>query len=114
MSQPVLLKVYSNLYPVTEAFAKKLEEATRGAYCAEEGTQIFFHEGNMARIAFEGLAFPVEEYIACIRKHLTPAMTGKLDVLDIEAWQLTRFSFQGGFIQERKASLNSVMDYSGF
>ena len=37
-----------------------------------------------------------------------------MDVLDLENWTITRFTLQGGFMQERSGSLNNALDFNGF
>lgn len=114
MSQPVLLKVYANITPATDALVRDLEEAASTAIAAEEGAQLVFHEGSIARISFEGIHFPVDEVLEAFGRHLEPTMSGKMDVLDLERWELTRHTFEGGRMRGQTRSLNSVLDYNGF
>lgn len=114
MSQPVLLKVYAHITPTSDAMVADLEEAVRDAISAEEDAQVVFREGTLARVAFEGIYFPVDEVVEAFARHLTPEMAGKLDVLDLEAWRLTRYVFAAGKVDRRHNSLNGVLDYNGF
>ena len=38
---------------------------------------------------------------------------GKLDVLDLENWRMTRHAFRDGVLHSSAAPLNNVLDYSG-
>lgn len=111
MSQPVLLKVYGNLHPADA----DLRAAVAGA-CEERmpaGEEAVSLEGDLLRISFEGLYFPVEETLAVLGARLRPEQTGKLDVLDLEAWRLERHVFADGRITSGAAPLNNVLDFSG-
>lgn len=70
-------------------------------------------EGDLLRISFEGLYFPVEETLAAVAARLRPDQTGKLDVLDLENWRLERHVFADGRISSGAAPLNNVLDFSG-
>ena len=112
MSQPVLLKVYGNLYPADGADLEALARAS--ASCVRDGTdEVVTLEGDLLRISFEGLFFPEEEVLAALAARLRPEQRGKLDVLDLEAWRLTRHLFADGRITSRAAPLNNVLDFSG-
>ena len=112
MSQPVLLKVYGNLYPADAADLEALARAA--ASCVREGPEeVVTLEGDLLRISFEGLFFPVDEVLEALAAVLRPEQKGKLDVLDLEAWTLTRHLFADGRISSRSAPLNNVLDFSG-
>lgn len=112
MSQPVLLKVYGNLYPADAAAHAVLARAC--ATCVPDGTdEVVTLEGDLVRISFEGLFFPVDEVLEALAATLKPEQKGKLDVLDLEAWTLTRHLFADGRIVSRAAPLNNVLDFSG-
>lgn len=87
-----------------------------GRICMESlppAREIVVLEDTLLRISFEGIYFPVEEVLAYIRKNIEPDWTGKLDVLDLEAWTLDRHVFESGAIHHGHAPLNNVLDYSG-
>lgn len=114
MSQPVLLKVYGSLYPANEADRAALALACAGRLpCDSEGEEAVVLEGDLLRISFEGLCFPVDEMLAALAARLRPEQQGKLDVLDLEAWRLERHSFLNGRITRSAAPLNNVLDFSG-
>ena len=115
VSQPILRKVYASISRAAEGLADELKEAVRDAVPADESpAETVSEDGGLVLVSFEGLWFPVEEAAACIKRHLVPETAGKMDVLDLENWTITRFTLQGGFMQERSGSLNSALDYSGF
>ena len=111
MSQPVLLKVYGNLFPADEADREALAKACADRVPAE--CDAVLREGDLVRISFEGLYFPVEELLEALAERLAPGQQGKLDVLDLEAWRMTRHLFADGRITSRGAPLNNVLDFSG-
>ena len=118
MSQPVLLKVYGNLFPADEADRAALDAASSGrvppgAEGAGGSAAVVTLEGDLVRISFEGLYFPVEDTLAALAARLLPHQRGKLDVLDLEAWRLERHVFADGRITTSAAPLNNVLDFSG-
>lgn len=112
MNQPVLLKVYGNLYPADADTRDAVAAACEGRMPAGEDEAVTL-EGDLLRISFEGLYFPVEETLGAVAARLTPEQAGKLDVLDLEAWRLERHVFANGRITSGAAPLNNVLDFSG-
>lgn len=113
MRQSPLCKVYGHVYPLSEALYAALEAAMGGCMGQESDDAPLVLEGDMARVSFEGIHFPEEEVVAALRAHLTPAMQGKLDYLDLENWRLTRYRFEAGEVRASSAPLNNVLDFSG-
>ena len=72
-----------------------------------------FLEGNMLRISWEGLYFPLEEVLCALSATLAQNAEGKLDYLDLEAWTLTRCIPGADGFHTTTRSLNHVLDYSG-
>lgn len=110
MSQPVLLKVYGNLWPAPQGAIDKLRPVLA---MSMPDPALADWEDNLLRIFFEGIYFPLEECLAVIENLLTQDIRGKLDYLDLENWRLTRHIFQNGKISTSSAPLNNVLDYSG-
>lgn len=100
----ILVKVYGNIYPAGSDMLRSLQ-----ALCGE-AVEL---EGDLLRLSFEGIWFPLEDVLEALRSRLTPACQGKLDYLDLEAWTLTRHIFTGTEITISSAPLNNVLDYSG-
>lgn len=114
MRENVLLKIYGHLWPADRELLHALE-ALSGQILgrADSDIPLFELEGDLVRISFEGSFFPVDEVLEVIRRHLNTASKGKLDVLDLDAWTLTRHVFAGEGVTTSSASLNHVLDYSG-
>lgn len=112
MSQPVLIKVFGNLYPANEAFLQALSPSASLAVPLEPAPLIL--NGDLLLISFEGVFFPVEDLIDCLQGLLKPGMEGKIDYLDLENWKMTRYGIKDGKISHSAVGLNHVMDYSGF
>lgn len=113
MNRAPLLKVYGHVYPVSDALHAALEAACAGAMPDDADEPALCREGDMSRISFEGVYFPVEETLEALKRHLRPEHQGKLDVLDLENWRLVRHVFAQGHIRSTSAPLNNVLDYSG-
>ena len=113
MSRNPLLKVYGHVYPVDREFYDALAHACADALPDETDIPVIEMDGDMARISFEGTYFPVDETLEALARGLRPDHKGKLDVLDMEGWRLTRHVFDAGHIKSSSASLNNVLDYSG-
>ena len=111
----VLVKVYGNLWPAPDGLLASLEPLCAQAMTQEDdGIPRVCQEGDLLRISFEGLYFPVEDVLEAIAAVLTPVQKGKLDVLDMDNWRLERHLFTNGTIERKSISLNNVLDYSGF
>ena len=114
MSQShVLVKVYGHVWPADTALERALEPLAGEAVPAPEEIPVLEREGDLLRLSFEGMYFPVDEVVETLRQHLTPASHGKVDYLDMEAWILTRHSILDGKIHSNTVPLNHVLDYSG-
>lgn len=113
MPQSPLCKAYGHVYPCGEALYGALEQAVSGVMGQEGDEPVLVREGDMARISFEGIYFPVEDVVHALREHLTPAMQGKLDYLDLEDWRLTRYRLEDGEVRPSSAPLNNVLAFSG-
>ena len=112
MNGHVLIKVYGHIRPVSDDFFTALARACSDAISEEQDVPILRREGETLHISFEGLYFPLEETLHLLARHVGPEHRGKLDVLDIENWRLSRHVFDGG-LRSSSAGLNSVMDYAG-
>lgn len=116
MSQPVLLKVYGNLFPVDEAFASKISDCCASAL-GDARQEIVSLQNRLLLISFEGIYFPLAELLETIEAFLKSGqaglLKGKVDTLDLEAWTLERFLVEDGRIIAKSAPLNNVLDYSG-
>lgn len=113
MSRDPLLKVYGHIYPIDDALYADLYNACSTAMPDFDDVPVVEKDGDMARISMEGVYFPVEDALAVLQGHLKPAHKGKLDVIDLENWQLTRYVFSNGHMTHNSASLNHILDYSG-
>ena len=121
MSQPVLLKVYAAFSPVPQDMIEKVRQAASQAVALEGDTDPHvFCEDTMLRISFEGIYFPWEDVVPLLEKAVQAGARGKMDVLDMENWTLTRFesrerdrSHTAPYLRKGTVSLNQVLDYSG-
>lgn len=112
MSQPLLLKTYGNLAPASAALAGKLECIASAGIPVQENPIISLH-ASLLTISFEGIWFPWEEILDCILAQLDPLQEGRLDIIDIEHWRLTRHIFANGLMTVNSAPLNNILAYSG-
>lgn len=112
MSQPVLLKIYGNLCPVAQPLCRRLEWIAQGCIPMPEYAPVKIAD-KLLIFSFEGVYYPIDDTLDAIRKNLAQNMIGKLDVLDIENWIITRHIFKNGQVEVNSAPLNSVLAYSG-
>lgn len=110
MSQPILLKVYGHIWPAPSGLAPELCRIGRACL---PGSEPVSQAGDLVNISFEGLYFPVDDFVAAIRSSTCGREQGKLDVLDLENWQLTRWLIENGALSEHRAPLNNVLAWSG-
>ena len=108
---PVQIKVYGAFSPVGEDVAARVAAAGNGAVGQDEPWLL--REGDLLRISFEGIWFPWEDVWDALRETLDPAARGKLDVLDLDAWTLTRHTLDERGFHVSTRPLNHVLDYSG-
>lgn len=113
MTQRPLCKAYGHVYPCGDALYRALEQAVSDVMGQEGDEPVLVREGDMARISFEGIHFPVEEVVQALEEGLTPDMQGKLDYLDLENWRLTRYRLEAGAVRSSSAPLNNVLAFSG-
>lgn len=112
MSQPVLLKVYANIWPVTRDILTALVPVL--AQCLPEPEEpVAAWNAKLLTISFEGIYFPAEEVLSILKTGLHEDSQGKLDIIDLENWRLQRTVFRNGSWRTNSAPLNNVLDYSG-
>ena len=108
----ILVKVYAALHPADAACADAVRQAGLAAV-HDSGEVWLFHENDLLRISFEGLYFPEDEVLAALASRLPAQGRGKVDVLDLEAWELRRYTRENGVFRLSARELNQVLDYSG-
>ena len=108
----ILVKVYAGLHPVAAACADSVRRAGSGAVHGS-GEIWLFHEQELLRISFEGLYFPEDEVLEALESCLSAHAQGKIDVLDLEGWELRRYVRENGVFRLYRRGLNQVLDYSG-
>ena len=110
------LKVYGHIWPAQAELESELDCALATAIQDDisDDVPLLCRDGDMLRISFEGAWFPEDAVLDAFKHHLTPEQQGKMDVLDMDAWRMTRHVFKDGSIRSSSAPLNNVLDYSGF
>lgn len=110
----VLIKVYGNLYPASPALCGILADCCRAGCVSEnDDTPVVELCGDLLRISYEGMFFPLDDVLESLMPRLTATMQGKIDYLDLENWTLTRHTINGTSLNVSSSPLNNVMDYSG-
>lgn len=107
-----LIKAYGHVYPADAALEEALRAALADALPETDDIPLLERDGDMLRISFEGSYFPEDEAVAALRT-AAGMPQGKLDVLDLENWRMTRHAFRDGVLHSSAAPLNNVLDYSG-
>ncbi len=113
----ILVKIYGNLWPIAAQQADTLQEQLTP--CFPESPHMEFEEmlvieGDLLRISYEGIYFPIDEVLLTLTPFLHDGSQGKVDYIDIEAWTLTRHTIQGKSLCSTTVPLNSVLDFSGY
>ena len=134
----ILIKVYAAFYPLPESLCPAtLEQELLALMAVPQPVDlpVAFRQGDMARVSFEGVYFPVDEALEIMERHFRQAelaaagdipcqadhekpktplcIEGKLDVLDLEAWTLTRYLWKESRLCPATRSLDHVLAYSG-
>lgn len=105
---PVIVKAYGWLKPANEDCAKALEHVLESWYISNA----IETDGPLLRIAHEGVHFPAEDIMLAMVPFLGTQSEGKLDVLNLEDWTLTRYTWPGGIWQRRESSLDRALEKS--
>lgn len=108
---PVMVKVYGYLRPVSPEQVKILQESL--ASMGGEADDILQLGGTLVNISYEGVFFPIDDFLDAATPLVQSGAIGKVDYIDMEGWSLTRYSFDDGKITKAQRDLNSVMAYSG-
>lgn len=109
--QSTILKIYGYLQPCAEDDLAALESALR--LLGEAAPEVLRLDGDLLNISYEGVFFPIEDFLEALLPLLDTGIHGKIDYIDMEEWTLTRYSFENGFITSSKRGLNDVLDFSG-
>lgn len=110
----VLVKVYGHMWPACPALLEALRHVMQGLPLGDiPPDETLELDGDLLRLSYEGVYFPLDDVLAVIAAHLSPDSQGKLDYLDMEGWTLHRHRIVQGQLQASSASLNAVLDYSG-
>lgn len=110
MRDQVLIKVYGAFEPVNDSIESSLSQLL----IVNDGSSWWRLDGQMVHIEFEGMYFPVDDALDSLRSSFVSATKGKLDVLDIEAWEMTRYIFEEGTFKSTLRNINDVLAFSGF
>ena len=94
-------KTYGHLFPADQHIADAVG-AVLSDWNIPECTEL---EGDIFRISFDVLD--------ALRPLLCAESSGKIDLIDMEAWTLTRAAFSGTEITVKTVGLNHVLAYSG-
>ena len=106
-----LVKVYAGLHPADAACAEAVRRAGAAAL-HDSGEAWLFHARDLLRISFEGLYFPEDEVIAALDACLPAHALGKLDVLDMEDWELRRYARKDGAFRFSRRNLDHVLEHA--
>ena len=102
-------KTYGHLFPADQHIADAVG-AVLSDWNIPECTEL---EGDIFRISFEGVFVPLDDVLDALRPLLCAESSGKIDLIDMEAWTLTRAAFSGTEITVKTVGLNHVLAYSG-
>lgn len=102
-------KAYGNLSPAGEDAVQAVDRVFMDWGLSQRAEL----EGDLLRIAFEGVFFPLDDVLAALKPYLCSDSSGKVDIIDMEGWTLTRAVFTGTEIRLSSAGLNDVLAYSG-
>ena len=105
------IKVYAAFSPANAHVRRAVEKAGREAMGHE--SPWLFLEGDLLRLSWEGVYFPLEEVVAALAATLANDAQGRLDYLDLEAWTLTRYLPLSGSFQVSMRGLNQILEYAG-
>lgn len=103
----ILVKVYGSIHPAGIELAKRLE------IILGDDDDVVEVDGDMVRISYEGVYFPIDEVLEIIQEYLTDESSGRIDYINMDGWRLHRHMIEGTSINEKSNCLNNVLAYSG-
>ncbi len=112
MAQQILIKVYGDVTAVPSAILHELQPFFASCEVMELSEMLVYNADSL-QMAFEGVYFDIESVLLIIQKHITPQSTGRIDYIDLEAWNMTRYRIEGKQISSNSVGLNNVLDYAG-
>ncbi len=111
----ILVKIYGQLQPMPEQALKAARDILSpllGAEALEEALEL---DGDALLLNYEGVFFPLEEFLEVVQAHTQPRTEGKFHYIDLDAWEVERLDFTAGRLQARagsRRSLNDVLEYA--
>ncbi len=69
--------------------------------------------GDVLSISYEGTFFPFDDVLDVLQPFLYENSVGKIDLIDMEAWTLTRAAIHGTTVSQTTRDLNTILDFSG-
>lgn len=107
----ILVKVYGSLQPAPPGVLENLARSC-GQFWGDV-QEAFTLDGDLLRIAYEGIYFPLDEVLAVLAPLAESGASGKLDYLDLDAWAIERREFKDGRLLYSRRGLNNVLEFSG-
>lgn len=105
--RPVIVKAYGALSPATEETLDAVRAVLESWFLDADAAEL---RGDMVTIGYEGDAFPDDEVVDALRPYLCEKSWGKLDIIDLEAWTLRRYTFTGGELSDHTSTLDKALD----
>lgn len=105
--RPVIIKAYGALSPAGEEAYEAVRSVLESWFLDTDAVELV---GDMVTIGYEGDAFPDDEVVDALKPFLCETSWGKLDIIDLEAWTLRRYSFAKGQLTDHTATLDKALD----
>ena len=105
--RPVIVKAFGALSPATEETLAAVRSVFEFWFIDEDAAEL---KGDMLTIGYEGETFPDDEVVEALSPFFCPESWGKLDIIDLEAWTLYRYTFTGGQLSDHSATLDKALD----
>lgn len=105
------VEAYGNLHPVPHTASQAVHRVLAD-WGLDDSAEVDF-SGDLIRFGVRGVCFPLDDMENALTPYATPASQGKIDLIDREAWTLTRLIFDGTRTTRSTVGLNHVLDYAG-
>lgn len=105
--RPIIIKAYGALSPATQETYEAVSAVLESWLMDTDALEL---KGDMLTIGYEGDAFPDDEVVEALSPFFSEQSWGKLDIIDLEAWTLRRYTFTGGQLSEHSATLDKALD----
>jgi len=97
------VRLYANVFDVPKEAAGELDRL----YAFDE----FKYENGDLDLEYEGAPVDIEEFVQTLTELVGPGARGKVDYINNDTWEITRYEIENGRVHARHMNINDVTDF---